>query len=455
MCMPRKNDMKKTKKVEDLSEDEQQALDVENADSVEEAKVYKKRQFMHKFKLGTHYRMERFSVMFGTLTAFLLLFSLVGWSNYRSDQKEQMSTQAKYTTEVDFSLSGQSGEVVDVYRGKDDTRAVVLIKMEDVANLSVDASTYQLFLTGVDKKLKQQPDASMFIFGSSGYIGIELHDEEGLPNQVLDFTLRANNQVQEDVVELTEEELAEFDDASFGQHDQTQFLANVGAEDAVELSVLDDELDAIELYYALVGRHDEDEIFARIDEQTKELDRLLARHNEYSNRLDELGFVPPALPAFMDGDYIDDEGNFQARTDVIGHHDIEYINKRVTDGFVLQVVDDVSDFREYMAQKRGEYQQAQTDSLDAAEEVPKIEELVRDDGYTIEVGQISDDESTSNELSARDALVTLETTWSQYIEQKRLLQITDMRDLLLLDADIRTQGNAFSSHSGEEFLTIW
>lgn len=453
--MGEKNKRKKPVQKEELTEEQQQALDVENAETEEEAKVYKKRQFMHRFKLGSHYKMERFSVIFGTMMVMLMLFTVVGFTNHKRDQNQQLSTKALYSETVEFSLSGQTGTIDNVYTDPDGKRAVMLINMEDISNLSVDASTYELFLTGFEKKLKQEPEASLFVFGSSGYIGVELYDERGLPNQVLEFTLRANSQVHENTEELSDEDLESMEDASFGEHDQAQFYANVGAADAIDMDVLSDSLDPIELYYALVGRHDENEIFDRIEEHTSELDRLLARHNEYSNRLVELGYEAPKMPTFMDGDYVDDEGNFQPRTNVLGAHDIDYIGKRVTDGFVLQVVNDVADFRSYMAEKRAESQVARSKTDEALEEIPRLDELVRNDGYKITLSEISEEESTSNELSAKEAMTTLQSTWSQYLEQKRDLQITAMRDLLLLDADIRTQGNAFSSHSGEDFLTIW
>ena len=50
-----------------LTEEELAKKAVDNADSQEEQKVYKKRQFQHKFKLGRHYTMERFTIMFGSL----------------------------------------------------------------------------------------------------------------------------------------------------------------------------------------------------------------------------------------------------------------------------------------------------------------------------------------------------------------------------------------------------
>src|SRR5699024_1377449 len=123
-------------------------------------------------------------------------------------------------------------------------------------------------------------------------------------------------------------------------------------EEATTMDVLDKELDPVQLYYALIGRYDEDELFEQIDEKTKELKQLLAQHNEYANRITKFGYIAPEMPEYMNGDYVDEDGNFRPRTYVQGAHQIDYIGLRTTDGFVSQVVDDVSDFRGYMADKR-------------------------------------------------------------------------------------------------------
>lgn len=453
--MRNQNERNRKRPVREQEPDTEIVEGVDEAENDEEAKVYKRRELMNRFKLGSHYRMERFSIMFGFFTVFLMVFSLFGFTNYKSAQREQLSTRAKYTSTFEFSLSKQSGAIDNIYRDPDGKRAYVLFKMNNVSNLSVDAKNYELFLTGFNKKLKQEPESSLFIFGSSGYMGIELYDERGLSNEIMEFTLRANSTLYENQNDLTEEQLAEMADASFAKHDQAQFYANVGAEDAVVMDVLDKQLEPVELYYALIGRHDEDVIFDRIDKHTTELARLLALHNEYSNRLVELGYQAPKTPVFMDGDYVDEDGVFHPRTNVLGYHKLDYNGKRVTDGFVLQVVDSVADFRSYMATKRAENQQAQSSSAAESEKLERVETLIRNDGYVLPISEISSGESTSNETSALEAVKSLEATWSSYLSEKRALQITAMRDLLLLDADIRTQGNAFSSHSGDDFVTFW
>lgn len=442
------------KNVENLTEEELAAKAVAEADTEEDQKVYKKRQWQHKLKMGTHYRMERFTIMFFSLVSLLMIFGFTGWNTHRVAKKEEIGTKALYSDSIEFSLSGTQGVINDVYRNTDGTRAYVLIDLDDISNMSLDAENYEMYLTGFNKTLKQEPSASLILFGSSGHMALEFYDERGLSNEIYGVTLRNNSEVTTSD-ELTDEELEQFEDASFGTHDQAELYVNVGAEEATTMDVLDKELDPVQLYYALIGRYDEDELFEQIDEKTKELKQLLAQHNEYANRITKFGYIAPEMPEYMNGDYVDEDGNFRPRTYVQGAHQIDYIGLRTTDGFVSQVVDDVSDFRGYMADKRAAEQLAQQEGRVEEETVPSIEVVERNDGFNLDLTAGGQTEYTDEESSVSDAIATLGTTWANYLGVKRELQINLMSELLLLDANIRTQGNAYSTHSGDDFLTVW
>lgn len=445
----------KKETVVELSEEELAKQAVENADSEEEQKLYKKRQYQHKFKLGRHYTMERFIIMFISLVGLLGLFFVASWGRHTIAQNAQAGTQAKYTENIEFSLSGVRGSITDIYRDPDGKRAFVMIDVPNVSSLSLDSSNYEMFLTGFNSDLSQDPAVSLIIFGSSGEIALEFYDERGLSNEILHITLR-NNSAITGAQELSDEDLAELDDASFGRFDQTDIYVNVGAEDVTTLDVLDQELDPVQLYYALVGRYAEDAIFERIDTATHELGQLLAEHNEYANRIAGFGFDAPEMPDYMTGDFIDENGHFRPRGLVQGAHEIDYVGKRITDGFVNQVVDEPGALRQYMSDKRAEGNLADSSVRGSeTESSPRVTELVRNDGFVLPVNDISTSDATPSELSARDAVNSLNTVWSNYLSTKRRLQIDLMRDLLVLDAGIRTQGNAYSTHSGEDFLTIY
>ncbi len=440
-----------------LSEEELAKIAEDDAESEEDQKIYKKRRWQHKLRLGRHYRMERFTIFFFTLLSSILLFVGLGWNSERIRMNDLVGTKAVYSESLTFSLSGVSGTIEDVYRNSEGTRAYVLVNMSDLSGVSLDTNDYELFLTGFNKGLSQDPASSMFLFSTSGYLGIEFYDERGLANEIYDVTIRNNSEVTKRK-ELTDKQLAELEDASYGEFDQANFYVNVGAEEVVVMDVLDRELDPVQLYYALVGRYDEDEVFEEIDTKVDELNQLLVEYDEYNKRLVNLGYEGIEKPKFMAGDKIDDEGHFRPEYIVRGAHDIEYIGLRSTDGFVTQVVEDPSRFREYMAERRAVEQLAVNSSSnkeDDPEFNERITEIIRDDGYLLELDGINMSEATSSDLSARDAVNSLMSISGQYLRVKRSLQIESMRNLLILDAEIRTQGQGFSANTDEEFLTIY
>lgn len=438
-----------------LSEEELAAKAEAEAETEEDQKVYKKRRWQHRLRMGRHYRMERFTIIFFTLCSIMLIFTGLGWNRSRIAQKEQIGTQSKYSTSVSFSLSDVTGDVVDVFRNTEGTRAYVLLQFADMSKLSLDANDYQIYMTGFNKSLRQEPTGSMMIYGSSGYVALEFYDERGLSNEIYDITIRNNSEVT-NRAELTEEQLAEMEDASFGRFDQANLYVNVGAEDVVEMDVLDKTLDPVQLYYALVGRDNEDVLLDEIGALAGTLKQLHVEHDEYINRLGELGYSDIRKPVYMEGDTFDDDtGYLIPKYMVEGAHDIEYIGMRSTDGFITQVVDDPSMFRDYMAEKRAVQTLATELGDDNPEGLIQIQEVVRDDGYVLDIQNINASEATSSDLSVRDSINSLSGIWGQYLIVKRELQIDKMRDLLLLDAEIRTQNRVFSANVDENFITIY
>lgn len=467
----------KNRSKRDLTEEELIKLDLKNTDDDTLKSTYKRRVFMHRFKLGAHHKMERFSILMAICTFGLLFFMFIGFQNNRQAVADQVGTIAQYDNDISFSISQASGTVEGVYRNPEGTRGMVLLKMTDVGSIPTRADQYQLFLSVLEDKFDNEPAGNMIVFGASGYMAVELYDERGLENKVLEFTLRSLSDLTES--DMSTEQIEAMDDPSFGYFDQTKFYANLGASEAIVIPALSEELTAVELYYALVGIHEEEAIYTTIQSQTDELAVLKARHEEFATRLTELGYEAPEMPVFMQGDEfvaheevvqeadpeagieekVEERLEFKPSTNVYGAHEFEYYGKTVTDGYVSQVVDDVKDFRDYLSTKRAEKQSISREEKEASgynEDVPKIDTLIRTmDGSELKTADVSPDNSTSQEIAAVDAAQQLNTAWREYLSVKQSLQTDTLSSLLLLDADVRTQGNGFSEHSGEDFMTIW
>ena len=106
------------------------------------------KEFLAKFGLDSHHRMERFGVSFVVLVACLVVTTCSIFFKVQKDNKQELTTKAKYTTEFVTSRTGISGTVEEVYANKEHTKAFVLLKFDNVDSISTDAKNYQLFLTG-------------------------------------------------------------------------------------------------------------------------------------------------------------------------------------------------------------------------------------------------------------------------------------------------------------------
>ena len=97
---------------------------------------------------GGHYKMERFGLSFLALCiAMGIVIGMVA-NTRRLDLKEVLGNQVMYTTQFVMSRSHSVGDVQSINVSEDGTRCLILIRWQDMTNVAIDASDYQLFLTG-------------------------------------------------------------------------------------------------------------------------------------------------------------------------------------------------------------------------------------------------------------------------------------------------------------------
>lgn len=412
--------------------------DFEFAESVvdeEDKKKHQRRDFLNKYKLGNHHKIERFGMT--VISGLVVLFLISGFSFIRNTSKQnvQATVTAKYTTDITYSLSQNKGVVDRVVRSEDGKSAYLLLKMEDVSNMSLDASTYTVYLTSTKGDLAFSPAGSFFIFGSTGYMGVMLHDDAGIPNQILDVTIRANVDVRSEAGSNT---ISDDVDGSFSKYDQARIYVNFGAEEAeVNKSLNDNDIEPSDLYYELVS-HDLDKVLhEELDKAYDNLDRLNTRADEYINRIVSAGYVAPDEPEWLDDKFVVPGG-------IMLNHE-----KTLSDGYVNQVLSDYSQFSEFMVNKSKE-RSSETITSDAL----SVKELTSTTGGVINLDEISDGASTPTEVALKTDMSTLTTTWSSILTQKQVIQTDINRRLLLLEAEQRDQNTIFSLGDTDQ-LILW
>lgn len=432
--------------VPDMSEQDEQ--------SFIERMVDRMGDWKDKLRLGPHHKMERFATMVGSTVFFLLLFALMAFVTYRTDVAEYRASQAVFTKDFAFSLSGQRGTIQGVYGNEDKTDVMVLFQFSNPGDMSANAENYELFITGEKRSMRYEPKVTFALFGTTGYGIVRFTHDEPLRSEILNITIRAHETLSQSD---STPRLPEDADGTFEKYDQARFFVNLGA-DAVE--TLDGfehgENDPRLLYTLLVANAKDIEIREKIDEHTEQLRTLLARENEYVNRLTSSGYVAPDRPWFIAGDYVDDDGVFRPATLLSNAHDFDYWTHTIRDGYLHQVVSDVSEFGVYMESKttRTSDLEARKDT-ERQEQVDRVDMLITADGSEIPLASIVTGRSASAEVSAKDAIETLLGIWRSYLTEKGRLQRETLRELLLLDADIQSQPKSYSEHSGDSAYTFY
>lgn len=141
-------------------------------------------------KMGPHYAIERFGLLF--LTLAIALCTVTGSIVYKKIKQDhtRLTGQAVYTRSVQFSEAGAIGTIQNVYVNNDRTKALILISLNgNMGTLPLQASQYSLRLAGSTPAgymdtLKSSPTAVVYVL-NSGFIAVYLQDLNGFPNQLL------------------------------------------------------------------------------------------------------------------------------------------------------------------------------------------------------------------------------------------------------------------------------
>ena len=376
---------------------------------------------INKYKIGRHHKMERFTI---SLLAAVCLLGSVTTISFAKDigKKSEVSVEkARYSETLEYSKSGNTGTVEGVYLSENGKTGYVLLKMNDVANVSLDASSYMLFVRGALSKLSYEPTLYMLTFGSSGYQALVVHDEGGIRNQPLEITIRANKTLIENGKALKDNSYSE----SFKEFDQARLYVNPGATKATKSKTLNNaDIGISDLYYELVAKYEDKAIHESVSESKAKIASLIERANEYNERIENLGFDAPEEPAWLSDDYV-----------VPGGIDLNY-NKDLSDGYVLQVVSSYSELSDYLKER----------DIDTGrkEDPVDIVELFSKSGGSLLLEDVYDGVSSEADLSLKSYSRELLTIWANILSEKTTLQRTTGRSMLMLDQNVHGQATEYS-----------
>jgi hypothetical protein len=416
-----------------------------------------------KLKLGKHYRMERFTLVFSLLSICLVL--VMGFcvaADIRSHNVE-LGSKALYTTEFTTSRTNVTGEVENVYTSKDKTKAFVLMKFSDVDKMSTNADNYQAFLTGASAKgnqatLKSYPSGSIYVFGTTGYMGVYLVNTNGFPTQILDLTMRCDSELSE-TTDTTRVDDAK-DDASFAKHDQFKVYFNPGASGATNIACLDSDKapSKLDLYNQMVVDTEKKDIEKKLTTDLEMMRTNLNQIQEYTDRLKNTdGIQVPDTPAVIAGDSITQDPDTKKYTVkfksvVDGGYDFDWQNTSIEKGWLDKLIAKTDSptmtYDQYFAmQAKARKNSTQGNSIDT-----DIEWTFQD-GTLLE--DLNSDGNSTKYTSVNNDCQKLIAAWNTYYQNKTNYQTDDLESLLSLEATAKQVQESASVNTSKKVIQCY
>lgn len=276
-------------------------------------------EFYRRFRLGSHYTIERFGIIVAALSlSGALVIGLTVWGALNAGNTVIGET-ALYNSTFTASRTGVTGTVNPVYVNDDRDRALVLMKFDTPSQMSSNAADYYVYGTGIDggpsggpTKLAKPLVGALYSFASTGYLGIILEAPDGFAAQLINLTVRARKELMTPRNQPTSAGV----DSSFTKYDQWRIVVNPAASKAQYLPALDSDRipEPEEIFaYTVTAQAEQakrkvlDGRLAAMNTQLTRISNFTTAMSQTSVRVGEepsVRLLPPALPSVIDGDSI-------------------------------------------------------------------------------------------------------------------------------------------------------
>lgn len=425
--------------------------------------------FLKKYIFDKHHGIERFGLSFmalvlclGTLTAFIGVTSI----NKRS---QKLTTQAVYTTEFSMSRSKVSGQVKGIFTDVDHTKALILLKFDDISKISIDANNYTMFLRGWDLNkneivpLESNPSGAIYMLGTTGYMAIYMADASGFENQICYLTIRNDKELVN--VSAKNVNIDNIPNEQYAEYDLADIYFNMGATGTTVADCLSQDVFTMrDMYEECVVRAREAEIRTALDADMRAMRADLILISEYAQRVSSYDIALNLPTDAIKGDYIvNTKGETVAIMDpntammsyvdgeplylmsdyvCKGGVDFDWYNGTIYDGYINKLRGEKS------AQ---EYVTSLMTPVDTDVNAAEATWYYSSSGQPFEmVSGTGGFTNTTKEI--KQAIVDLTGSWGTYLAHKKQYQCVTLMNLLELDYEVmNVDSNYTVNNSADSF----
>lgn len=427
-----------------------------------------------------HYAIERFGVLF--LVVFSLMVVNLSTIVVRkvNHDKQELSGKAVYTKSFAMSKTETAGTVEGLFTNQKQDECFLLLKFSTMSDIPIDAESYQMFLTGSTpngngSEIKCRPSAMLYVFGNTGYIGVYLQNSEKFPSQVLDLVLRSKS-------DFKGKKASANSSSSFDQFNQARIYFNPGGSYAQKAEFMEKpDWSVFDLFEEIVSRPQEAEIRSTLKSDLSKMQSEQLLMEEYGDRLSgsDMGLLEPKAPSDISDDVIyamdpRDEGDehmswdrsanawysklhkgtitedyldLYLDTDFLapGGYDFEWQTGSVKDGYLADLTgsDDPKDWEAYFSQHAADAKSREA-TFDASDVVFQYADGTE---YKVDGSSGSDDKKDGQ---IREAIHTLQQSWSAYYDLKTKYQCEDLPALLRIEADAYTAQESYTVNTDKD-----
>lgn len=417
-------------------------------------------KFTDKFKfMGKHYRMERFIIFFSILALLMIITTGFGLKSKINKDRQIISDDVIYTRDFVTSRTEVAGKVVDVYTNTDKTKAFLLLKFENLSAISTNAENYQMFMTAANVSQNPQkftaPAASIYNFGSTGYMGVYFVKEDGFDKQIMTLTFRCNSELVEIKEKSDAEEVTR--DKSFEKYDQFVVNFNPGGAKATIMECLNSDITPTysDLYNQGIVIIEEAAIREELDTLLDKLRVDLNAIAEYQERLvAQWGVVIPEVPISIRGDKVTGtklDGDLTLHTDYVmarGFH-FDWRNGSIKDGYLEKLMS--NEYNSYEAFFADKNREISNDGFRTKE----IKWQLVDGMYLEDLNIGGSGGSRDRYTRINNDIQRLLQSWETYQADKSMYQTSKLRELLMLELDLRSIDRITTVNTGEKVLICY
>lgn len=382
---------------------------------------------------GKHCAIERFSVIM--LVVLIACIALVFWivsANIKQSQ-DMWANQAIYKGSFVSSETQTQGSVVAVNTNEDRSKALILLKMNDMSRLTSNVGNYGVGVTGgyMDNDYVHAIDLNIhggvYMLGNTGYIAILLDSDRPFPEDIYHITLRVGrtSSLLDDYV---------FDDMNI--------KINLAAQGIRHVQALDSDTLDLGAYLSEAWLNSQD-VAARstLRDDLVEMRECLMLAEEYTDKLAEYDVdVDAMIPAYVRGDVVNvsEDGALSLTTSTFADNNIEidYVGGNVVQGYFAALGSDQS-LQSY---------------INSVGDRAKYDSSLGSSEWRYKNGVAIEETDDVTMLKVIDNLVS---TWEDYMKLKGEFQVTDRLAFLENEALYNSLTENVTEHVGDNVVWTW